>query len=561
MPPHLRQAVALLATAALSLSFGSPVSAVSAAAPTQPAPSRDVHWEVDGVPEVADMVPTIRAVLQATHATFQGVDGQMVDGFFPGPTYTYSDPRSAPFYFYSRDTATILPMARFYFGLAAQRSAVEELLRLQYPDGAISATVSPDHQVDKATVTSDEETSLLLAAAAAFEVSPSKDWLLQSVRGVPLIVRLENAVNWLLGHRRDAATGLIWRGHTTDWGDIKWEASNDPTHLRSGDQLTTSIYDQSIAYAAMRSLARMETAAGRASQAADWEGQAALLRQATDDVLWQDQPDRGFYRIHVHVGPDHVLHDFDEGTVIAIGNAAAVYYGLASDEKVPRILDALERARISAGAPKVGLTLDPPYQWWQQNQMDPRVYQNGAIWDWWGGRQITGEFQRGYSAIAADHLFQVARDWATHPGEVREWESPWLGRTGRDPGYAGAAGVMGQAVVEGLFGVSWEGDDIGLTPRLGARAGSIRVAEPSSDRFVAYQYWPSTSGERVEYQTNSPRALAIRLPLLAAGSAAVQIDGKDAPPVGYEQVGADSFAVVVAPSGSHSVTLRLTPAS
>ena len=552
MRPRFRWAVALLAVATLPLSAGSTARATSSADPTPPVPANAVHWEVDGVPEVAAMEPTIRSVLETDHVSFKGVDGQTIEGFDPGANYAY---------LYGRDTATILPMARYYYGLGAERSAVEEFLRLQYPDGAISATIGPDHVVDKASVTSDEETSLVLAAAEAFDVAPNRDWLLQSIRGVPLIERLENALNWLLGNRRDPATGLIERGDTTDWGDVKWEVSDDPTHLQPGDQMTASIYDQAIAYAAMRSLARLETAAGRTVQAADWNGQATLLRQATDDALWQDQPDRGFYRIHIHIAPDHHPHDFDEGTVIAIGNAAAAYYGLASDEKVPRILDALERARISAGVPKVGLTLDPPYQWWKQSQMDPHVYQNGAIWDWWGGRQITGEFERGYSSIAAEHLFQVARDWATHPGQVREWESPWLGRTGKDQAYAGAASVMGQAVVEGLFGISWRGDDVDLTPRLGGHAGTIRVSEPWNDRYVSYQYWPSGTGEKLDYQTNTPHALAVRMPLPASGNVALSVDGVSSQPVGFEQVGQDSYAVMVVPSGSHTVALKVLPGS
>ena len=58
-----------------------------------------------------------------------------------------------------------------------------------------------------------------------------------------------------------------------------------------------------------------------------------------------------------------------------------------------------------------------------QVQMDPGMYQNGALWDWWAGRQISAEFWSGYWHLARDHLFMVSRDWATHPGQVREWEN------------------------------------------------------------------------------------------------------------------------------------------
>ena len=171
--------------------------------------SKDVSWQVDGVPELAAMEPTIRRVLERAHVTYAGVDAQQVEGFFPGPTYSYRNLAGwTPFHIYIRDTATILPMARYYYGLHAQRSVVDEFLRLQYPDGSISATVAPDFKVDKATVVSDEETSTIVAAVEAFDVAPDPAWLRQNLRGQTLIERLNRAMNWVLTERRDPTTQL-----------------------------------------------------------------------------------------------------------------------------------------------------------------------------------------------------------------------------------------------------------------------------------------------------------------------------------------------------------------
>src|SRR5919197_1792702 len=248
--------------------------------------AKTVAWHVDDLPELAEMEPTIRDILGRDHATYRGVDGQTIDGFFPGPTYEYFGlPGWTPFYFYGRDTATILPMARYYYGPTTLRSTVEELLRLQYPDGSLSATVSPDYVVDKATVVSDEETSTILAAVEAYRILPDPAWLNQPLRGQPLVERLNRAMDWPLSVRRDSATRLIKRGHTTDWGDVKWEDADDPVHLQPGDQWTVSIYDQAIAYAALRGLARLNAAVGREADRASWEAQAADLRAATDATL------------------------------------------------------------------------------------------------------------------------------------------------------------------------------------------------------------------------------------------------------------------------------------
>src|SRR5207302_664903 len=184
-------------------------------------------------------------------------------------------------------------------------STIEEFLREQYPDGSISATIAPDYKVDKATVVSDEETSAIIDATEAFDALPDPAWLTQGLRGQPMIDRLNNAMNWVLNTRRDPDTQLIKRAHTTDWGDIKWEPNTDPSHVRLGDQLTVSIYDQAIGYAALRGLARLNAAVGREADRVRWEAEAATLQAATNLVLWQDDADHGFYRIPWHLPPDN----------------------------------------------------------------------------------------------------------------------------------------------------------------------------------------------------------------------------------------------------------------
>ena len=114
---------------------------------------------------------------------------------------------------------------------------------------------------------------------------PDPAWLTQPLRGQTLIERLNRAMGWVLGVRRDPETQLIKRAHTTDWGDIKWESGADPSHMRPGDQWTVSIYDQAIAYAALRGLARMNAAAGREPDRARWEAEASVIRAAERTLL------------------------------------------------------------------------------------------------------------------------------------------------------------------------------------------------------------------------------------------------------------------------------------
>ncbi|MGI9149268.1 MAG: hypothetical protein ACR2IK_22425 [Chloroflexota bacterium] len=522
--------------------------------------AKEVSWHLDSAPELAALEPTVRSVLNRVHVTYAGIDAQLIDGFFPGPTYSYEKaPGRTPFNLYIRDTATDLPMVRYYYGPTALRSTIEEFLREQYPDGSISATIGPDYKVDKATVVSDEETSAVVDATEAFDMLPDPAWLTQSLRGQTLIDRLNRAMGWLLGVRRDPETQLIKRAHTTDWGDIKWESDADPSHMRPGDQWTLSIYDQAIAYAALRGLARMNAAVGRDQDRARWEAEAGVIRSSANAVLWLDDRQHGYYRIHQHLQPDNVHHTMAEDDTIAIGNAAAVFYGLAEPDKVPRMLAALERARVQAGAPKPGLTLQPAYTGWFQVQMDAQTYQNGALWDWWAGRQISAEFWSGYWRTGRDHLLMVARDWASHPGVVHEWESPWLKRSGADQAYAGAAAVVGQSVVEGLFGIQMTGRDVRLTPRLDDANGGVRVYEPATDVYVAYEYRATERGESVQYGSNSPSALSVVLPVRWRGATHARLDGKDWVPITYQRSGEMLLGTVHVPTGTHQIDFRQVP--
>lgn len=536
---------------------------VSYARETSVAVADEPHW--------ASMLATARQVLEAARASFEGVSGPVV-GFYPGSPYYYPG-QPIPFYFYVRDTATILPLAKYLYDDATLRTSLEEFLATQYgPDtvsqdrdhglvpgaGAISATISPGRGVNKATVVSDEETSLVHAAYLYYRTVGGIRWLEKRVAGRGVLERLNAAMDWVLTHRVDPALGLVVRGHTTDWGDLKQEPSGEPTDVSPGDAWTYSIYDQALAFAALMELSEMNREVGNTVAAARYHAIAEQLRQHTSALLWM--PERGYFRIHGHVSPE-LRHDFDEDSIVSIGNAAALYYGLASPAQAGGIMRALERARLEASSPKPGLSLHPPYPpgAFAAVSMAPRSYQNGAIWDWWGGRQVVGEFRYGNATLARDHLVLIAQDWAGHPGTVREWESPWLGRTGDDYRYAAAAAVVGEAIVEGLFGVSITSRAIVLEPRLGPRDGFIRAYVPALDTYAAYRHrYLRESGEiELKIGTNSRQPVQVRVLLPGPRASWSAKLGEHGIASRLEQRGLDTYLALEVPPGEH--LLRLTP--
>ncbi len=471
---------------------------------------------------------------------------------------------------FARDTSTLLQTATCYYPADRLGSAVEEFLRRQYDvdtrsdedglaagSGAISAVVAPDKHIDKATAVSDEETHLLHAAYVYYKTVGGEPWLRQDIRDKPVIDRLNGALEWLYVHRLDSETGLIKRAHTTDWGDVKIEPADNPTDIDPDhDHWTASIYDQSLAYRALRELAEMNQAVGDTARADALLERAARLRERAQALLWQ--ADKGFFLTHLHLTP--LEHPFDESAMVSIANAVAVRCGLADLEQAAAIFERLEEARQKAKASKPGIVLYPPYPGgtFAAERMRPGHYQNGALWDWWAGWQVLGEFERGRARLAREHLTQIARDWAAHPGKIFEWQT--IGdNVGYGPSdYAGAAGTVGEAVVAGLFGVSIDRNGIELRSRLGDWPGFVRVYQPSTGRYAAYRYTPTSDALYLDYGTDGPAP--IRLAVLLPPNRTARDVWLDDGTVEFtvETIGEDSYAVVEnALAGKHRLVANL----
>jgi hypothetical protein len=585
-------------------------------------------WRFPSDPAIEAVRVTAQEVFSSTQVTWADAAGQPVAGFRPAAIYPP---------LFARDLSWIAPAARLFYSPGAWQSGVEAFLRRQYTAttrsdedgwqagaGALPGVLHSDGRVDKASAVSDEETSLIGAAYSLFEVQGAA-WLtavmtgtagqatgsqatgsrcyecevqlggLQAEQGTgsrshdsqdaaglaaPRVIdRLDAALTWLWDNRREAASGLIWRGHTTDWGDVTLDVTApNPTDLDPARAVrTASLFDQVLAWRAARQLATMWEALGAAGRAAAWRQRGADLQMAANRDLWQ--PRRGFYRLHMHLaGPcaDGApcapwQHPFDEGRLLAISNAVAVQTGFCSAAQARAILDTLAQAQLAAGAHQPGLSLWPPYASWTFPQPDMQAgrYQNGGVWDWWAGVQIEAEFRAGYSRRALLHLRQVAHAWASHPGQVYEWQAPgWrpgmrsddLAVVSAARDYAAGAATVLQAVTTGLYGVEWQANGaLRLTVRLGEASGAITSTLPGTARSLSYTYTPTADALRLDYRTWGSGAfpLWLRLPP-GRDTAAVRLDAADAV-FTVERVGDDQYVALTALPGIHTVAVRTLP--
>jgi hypothetical protein len=524
----------------------------------------ETTWILPSLPHLSDTAAYIPHNFSHGEAVF-ALDNEVIHGFRPGELYLEM---------YVRDIAWGMETAQYYYPDEYLREPIEAFLRRQYTDetvsldgdfdvlagsGAIGGIITPEGFSNKQTITSDEETSLIHAAYLYYTMAHDVAWLGSPIAGRTVIERLNLAADWFYVHRFDPELGLFWRGHTVDWGDVKFEESTNYTDYDpEQDHLTVSIYDQALAYMALAELAEMNAAVGDVTRADEWRDKAQALKEQTNARLWQ--ADKGFYRTHLHITP--LEHDFDESAMVSISNALAVYAGLTDFEQSQAILRNLERVRLETGADKPGLSIYPyyPNRWpdlfFDYLGMGYGNYQNGGVWDWWGGVQIKMEFTKGFAREGTEHLLQVANDWHEHPGNIIEWQSS------TDPEhhegshyYSAAAGTMGSAIIEGFFGMNLSGEGLTLQPRLGLNDGFIRVYQPATDRYAAYRYDWDQDVIKIDYGTNVAEPVLIEV--LALRPEQVTTVTLDSRPVVFniETVGNDAYVVLTGPAGQHSLEI------
>jgi hypothetical protein len=264
---------------------------------------------------------------------------------------------------------------------------------------------------------------------------------------------------------------------------------------------TADIYDQSMFYQACLDLAKMMEALGETEKVSFWKEKAKSIRGSTDKWLWQE--DKGFYKVHIHL--DTLEHPFNEANMFAMGgNVQAVIGGLADKEKSRRIIEeALERQRTYEVSTVSG-TLLPPYPkglFKHPLLDDPYEYQNGAQWDWFGGRLIYAMFENGFSELAREKMLEIISKNVKNRGFF-EWDNKdGVGR-GSDF-YAGSAGSLGKALVEGYFGIKIRGGRLSLEPKLGRDSGQIHVYQSANNIFVAYDYIFDEQAGKLTLEFNS----------------------------------------------------------
>lgn len=453
------------------------------------------------VDEINKIFKLIRFTLSQNEVSFNGKAGE-VCGFSAGTDYPQ---------IWLRDANTIIPASRYFYDKQFLCSWLEEHLVFQKKNGSLEDWIDSRGKSDKNTTETDQESSTVQAAFQIFKII-GPHWLEKKIKSERIITRLEKSLNYVLLYRFNDRYGLLTGAHTADWGDVDMvDEDKNAVYVDKRTHWTADIYDQSMFYQSCLNLVEMLYSLGQSEKAEYWQKTADSIKRNTDQWLWQE--DKGFYRIHLHL--DTLKHDFDEDNIFPMGgNSQAILSGLAGADKCRHIIEQALKRQKSFSVSTISGTLLPPYpaKFFLHPMLDdPYEYQNGAQWDWFGGRLVYSMFECGTSRTARDKLKEIIRKNLSNRGFF-EWDNRDGTGLGSDL-FCGSAGMLGKALFEGYFGLKLGENDLHIEPKLGRESAKIHFYQPANDIFIAYYYSfnPDNNKLTFKYNSNFPHKGTIKI--------------------------------------------------
>lgn len=450
--------------------------------------------------------------LEFTHSQFKIGDKEF-SGFVAGGGYPHV---------WIRDCNTTFHAARWFYGSASLDGCVYAHLARQRADGYVFDWVDARGGADKNTVETDQETSLVQLASAVVRATGDREPYTNRAALSKLLEQLDGALGYVWRDKRDPTTGLVIGAHTIDWGDVEMHdgAKHPVTHTGLNTVWTVDIYDQAMFVLAANALADLYTQLGNPSQAHLWRNRGIEIQGKTRKILWDDA--RGYFVMHKHITP--YSHAFEEDDLFPMGgNTVAIEAGIATAAMARRIVNVVIERQALYGVSTVSGVLLPPYpdNTFKHNAAKEQWhYQNGGQWDWFGARLILQMYRLGMSDLATAKLDEIARKVSANQG-IYEWDT----RTGQPRGsayFAGAAGGLARALVEGYFGIDVARKEVNIVSRVTGAHEEISLRQMANYKTVGYKYERDDEKGRV--------SLTVRLGDLVLNRLAVKI------PKGYGEV-------------------------
>jgi hypothetical protein len=316
-----------------------------------------------------------------------------------------------------------------------------------YPKMTTDSDPYDPDRMGRATVETDQETSLVQAICKLVHTTGNRSVLDMVIEGKSVLDRMDLALNYLVDHRWSEQHGLVWGATTVDWGDVQPEAGVNATQFRPGvSHRAIDIYDNAMLVVALQQyLLLIEKDREKHTK---WTRILSELRKSIREHLWDKQ--RQKFIPHLYLESSPFPHDFDENNILYHGGTAVAIEAdlLCSTE----ILESLKKMRDNvkaSGCATIGLTCWPCYPdgFFHGGGMERAfVYQNGGDWTWFGGRMVRQLIRHGYVADAYREMLPMVQRVIDNDG-FYEWYDQYNKPRGSGT-FRGSAGVLGMAIKE-----------------------------------------------------------------------------------------------------------------
>lgn len=349
-----------------------------------------------------------------------------------------------------RDTATFTSLALFYYPIKDIQRSIEHFFVFQRDSGEVMDSVNTAGITKKNTIETDQESSLIIAAYKIWKENP--EWIDHKINQVTILERMEKALNWVLQNRSNLEYGLIKSGFTADWGDVgKDYADRRALQLNPDTTRVLGIYTQAKYIQAITCLIEMFKGCRNPpnNKIMYWHQIKKNIKDNTRKYLYL--PEKGYFITHI-VPSDPKYYPLEREILAVGGNAEAIIAGLMNKNEINAFILELDRRRKKYNLGTVGFTLIPPYPegfFIHPLLKQPWKYQNGGEWDWIGGRLVLALILNDFVKKAEEYLLEIVSKNLKHLN-INEWQD----RQGRSRGanfYTGAAGVIGEAIIQGYL--------------------------------------------------------------------------------------------------------------
>ena len=287
----------------------------------------------------------------------------------------------------------------------------------------------------------DIEYLMVEGVYTVFQATGDYDWM------VSVLPSLEKGIDYCTSHpkRWSPEYGLVIRPKTID----TWDFENRPDCRENRNIDSESVMgimhgDNSGIYAAMMTLAKMNTLAGNHEKAESWKKRAEQLKANLDKYCWNGK----FYQHMLILDPTKA--DPLESERLSLSNTYDMNRGITTYEQARSILSEYKHRRETTEAFCEWFTIDPPYP--QFGSYKAGQYINGAIASLTAGELAKAAFQYGEEKYGWDILCRLM-GLMQRDGELFFMYNPETGENaGGGPSGWGAAAIL-CAIEEGLAGV------------------------------------------------------------------------------------------------------------